>query len=83
MTREEFLNNKLDGIDARLGKVHKQISAITPGLARIIAKLDPQIGRNEMSPAMKAESDKLSEDVIRRLNAEQAVRDQYGYNPKD
>jgi hypothetical protein len=78
-----YINNKLDGIDARLGKVHKQISAITPGLARIIAKLDPQIGRNEMSPAMKAESDKLSEDVIRRLNAEQAVRDQYGYNPKD
>ncbi len=78
-----YINNKLDGIDTRLYKVDKQVSTITPGLGRIIAKLDTQYARHEMSPAMKAESDRLAEETIRRLEAEAAVRRQYGYEPKD
>lgn len=67
----------------KIDNLRTQISTITPGLGRVIAKLDPQVARDEQSPAMRAESDALAEQVIRRFNAEQAVRDQYGYTPKD
>ena len=92
-----YINNKLDGIDARLRKIDRQVSAITPGLGRIISKLDTQFARNPLSPDMKAESDVITEreidrikredaaakEALRVLEAEQAVRDQYGYTPKD
>lgn len=60
-------NNKLD-------KLSLQIGSITPGLGRIIAKLDPMYGRPEQDSARKAESDRLGDQVIERLKAEHLAR---------
>lgn len=51
-----------------------QIRTITPGMARIITKLDPQFARNELDPERKAESDKLGDEVIAKLIAEDKAR---------
>lgn len=54
--------------------MQRTLGAIGPGLGRVIAKLDPQYGRSEFDPARKAESDKLAEETIKRLEAEAAAR---------
>lgn len=64
----------------RLGKVQTQISAITPGLGRIIAKLDPNFASPEIDPWRKAESDAIGEMVERRLRAEAAARAPYNHD---
>jgi len=65
-----------------------ELSRLTDGLqvhnlalGRIIAKLDPLFGVPEDDPARKAASNKLSNDIIAKLKAEQSVRDYYGYTP--
>lgn len=47
-----------------------QITAANRGMGRLIAKLDPNYGRDELDPAVRAESDRISDAVIRRLIAE-------------
>lgn len=65
-----------------LNKMDTQLIAILPGLGRVIAKLDANYARSEFDPAKQAESDAIGEEILRRLAAEQAVRDQYDYTPK-
>lgn len=42
-------------------------------LGRIIAKLDPNYGLDELDPRRKAESDALGDAVIKKLKAEHAA----------
>lgn len=58
-------------------RILKQVNAITPGLGRVIAKLDTQFGRADIDPTRKAESDKLAEETIKRLEAEAKAREPY------
>ena len=60
-------------------EVHIQNAA----LGRILAKLDPTFGQSELDldSARKVESDELGDDIIKRLQAEQAVIDHYHYTP--
>lgn len=62
------LSNKLD-------RVANNVSAFGPGLGRIIAKLDPDYAKDELDPARRAASDKLSDETIRRLQGEALARD--------
>lgn len=62
---------------AQLDRIEKQLSAISPGLGRIIAKLDAKFAESEFTPERRAESDKLAEEVIRRLEAEAKAREPY------
>jgi len=78
-----MLDNSLMSLHSKTDRNTRTLGTITPGLGRIIAKLDPQVARDELSPAMRAESDRLADETIRRLQGEQAVRDHYGYTPKD
>lgn len=64
-------------IGTQLREIRKTLNTIGPGLGRVIAKLDPQYGRSEFDPARKAESDKLAEETIKRLEAEAAARAPY------
>jgi hypothetical protein len=71
---EDILNKQLSTQEHVIGRILLQVNAITPGLGRVIAKLDTQFGRAEIDPARKAESDKLGEEVIKRLEAEAKAR---------
>jgi DNA repair ATPase RecN len=77
----DAIRTQLAHINSNIRKMGTKFDTILPGLARVVAKLDAQYARDPQSPKMKAESDKLGDEVIARLKAEQAVRDQYGYTP--
>lgn len=51
-----------------------KVEATLAGIGRIIARLEPIYGKDELDPARKAESDKLGEAVIKRLEAENKAR---------
>lgn len=87
--KQENMNSIALAISERLGDTQQNIKTISSkigilnqGLGRVIAKLDANYARSEFDPAKQAESDAIGEEVLRRLAAEQAVRDQYGYTPK-
>lgn len=61
----------------RLGTVQTQLQAIGPGLGRVIAKLDAKFVESEHSDERRAESDRIGEEVLKRLNAEAAARAPY------
>ena len=61
----------------RMLRIEGQLHIITPGLSRIIAKLDAKYAESEHSPERKAESDKLADEVIARLEAEAKARAPY------
>lgn len=44
------------------------------GMGRILAKLDPAFAQDPHDPKVKAESDRLGEEVIRRLKSEVQVQ---------
>jgi hypothetical protein len=52
----------------RLTRVHEQ------ALARIVAKLDPMFGVDELDPKRKAESNRLADGVLNKLYAEDWAR---------
>lgn len=81
---EQIINNQ-SAISGQLGQLQRglqqvsgKVDAITPGLGRIIAKLDPLYGRPEIDPARKEESDALGEATIAKLKAEARAREQTG-----
>lgn len=68
-SEHSHLHNKTD-------QLLKQMSALGSGLGRVIAKLDARFAEDESnaSPERKAESDRIGEEVIKRLEAEAAAR---------
>jgi hypothetical protein len=47
-----------------------QLKILYSGVARIIAKIDPEYSRSEFDPIRKAESDKLGAEVMNKLIGE-------------
>lgn len=69
--------NELTHIYLRLGDLTvklEQLRAIEPALGRIIAKLDPIYGTSDLSAAKRAESDRIGEEAIHRIQAEDKAR---------
>jgi hypothetical protein len=52
----------------------KVVAVQNAALGRIIAKLDPMYGKDELDPARKAASDELGQQVINKLAAERAAQ---------
>lgn len=75
------LNRRLeqweDSIGRDISRVLVQVNTLTPGIGRIIAKLEPGFTVDEQDPARKAKSDRLAKETIRRLEAEAAAREPY------
>lgn len=69
---------RLEGIIAmqvdRTEKLQRQIGAVAPGIGRVIAKIDPMYGRDELDPKRRAESDAIGEAVMKKLLAEHNAR---------
>jgi hypothetical protein len=90
-SNDEQIMEDLADINANIGKLRRSIEVSQQGLGRVIAKLDPIYGRPETpsNPTpqnaaqnaeyekRKAESDKLGDEVIKRLKSEQAMQDRY------
>ena len=77
VSNEQMIFNELGRLHAKTDQVFistrgvkTEIAIHNRALARFIAKLDPMFAEDEMSPARKAESDKLTEQVIRKLVGE-------------
>jgi len=58
---------------AELRGLKGQLIASNMGMARIIAKLDPMYGVAYDDPERKAASDKLSQEIIKKLIAEHVI----------
>lgn len=65
------LNRRLqeweDGTGRKLNRIEAQLSTITLGLGRVIAKLDARFAEDESnaSPERKAESDRIAAAILR------------------
>lgn len=91
------ISERLGDVQQNVRTANTKLGILNQGVGRIIAKADPHFIRNPLSPDMKAESDAISEHEIERIKredalareaervlaAEQAVREQYGYTPKE
>jgi hypothetical protein len=53
--------------------IKQQLAAINAGLGRVLAKIDPIYGMAEDDPRRIADSKQLEEEIIKKLQAEQAV----------
>lgn len=74
------LNNYITGLRgemAALKSLKSEIQIHNRSLARVIAKLDPMFGEDEISPERKAASDKLTEQVMRKLIGEHLASNQH------
>jgi hypothetical protein len=64
-------------------QIQAQYRVISEGMGIIVAKLEPLLGVREDDPDRVAASKSLGEDVMARLAAEQKIRDNFGYTPRD
>lgn len=76
--RFEDLSERLYRMERNLIKIESAIAAIVPGLARIIAKVDPMYGTPEDDPERVAASKRLGMETEARLKAEALARRQTG-----
>ena len=70
----------LDQLSKDVARLSNSVRVSNTGLGRIIAKIDPMLAVSEDDPVRKQKSKELGEEVIKRIEAEQAVRDHYGYS---
>lgn len=61
----------------QLDAIEKRLNIILHGQGRVIAKIDAKYAESEFSPERRAESDKLADEVIVRLEAEAKARAPY------
>lgn len=66
--------NYLARIEGSLFSARSETRAISSALGRIVAKLDPTFVKSEFDQDRKAESDRLGEEAIKRLKAEDWAR---------
>jgi len=75
------LQNYIIGVRGELASLKMlktEIAVHNKALARMIAKLDPVFGRDELSPKRKAESDKIADDIMNKLLSEHIIAKQAG-----
>lgn len=66
-------NRYITGLRGEIGALSSlktEIGIHNRSLARVISKLDPMFGRDEIDPVRKAESDKLTNDIMQKLIGE-------------
>lgn len=68
----------IDGLRYEIGEVQRGIKNLAIanrlGIGQIIAKIDPMFGKPEIDADRKAESDKLSQEAIARILADDMAR---------
>ncbi len=72
----------LSNIETNLRRLNTNVMVQTTAVGHAVAKLDPGLARSDLDPAKQAESKAIGDEIIKKLQAEQAVRDAYGYTPK-
>lgn len=76
---QALIHRELKGLGSLQKRVLDQMNVITPGLGRVIAKLDANYARDDHDPAKRAESDEIADETIERLRAEAAAREPYNH----
>lgn len=71
------INNHAEYQQAQFDRIEVQLNVITPGLGRVVAKLDTTYVSSEFSPERQAKSDRLGEEALKRLAAEAKARKPY------
>lgn len=69
-TELAHLHHKAGEILRKLDAAHDHAVAANRGMARLLAKLDPQFNRDELDPVRRAESDAINDQIMRRLISE-------------
>ena len=69
-SKQSTLDIKIDQALTKINAVQSSNTVANRAMARIIAKLDPLFPRDEISPERKAESDKITEMVMKKLIGE-------------
>lgn len=74
---EARIHKRMDYQDVVMNDILRRMDKLNtfePALGRIIAKLDPIYGTSDFSEAKRAESDRIGEEAIRRIQAEDKAR---------
>lgn len=66
----QAVRNELASTAARLHGLTIKTAAIGTGVGRIIAKIDPVYGQDELDPARMTESDRIGKQIIEKLTGE-------------
>lgn len=66
----EFFNTKLTRMEIDLVALKTDLRALQLGIARILVKVDPDYARDPHSKEAMLESDRIGDEVIRRLKGE-------------
>ncbi len=77
----DIRDNRLEDnrrLNSELATIKSQVGASNSGMGRLIAKLDPHYAKDEQDPTRKAESDKIGDDVIKKLTSEHIIRNRVG-----
>jgi cell division septum initiation protein DivIVA len=64
----QLLKAKIYSLEAEIHNIHGAVG-------RILALIDPNFSRDELSPAVRAESDEISRRAMAKIHTEQAARD--------
>lgn len=75
--RVDSQSSAIERLNSNIIRANNKLDAVGPGLGRVIAKLDAKYATSEFDPTRRAESDKLAEETIKRLEAEAAARAPY------
>ena len=57
-----------------VAKLSLQLGSVTPAIGRILAKLEPILTKDHLDPKIRAESDKIGQEAMNRLEAEHKAR---------
>ena len=68
------LRSSIYSLRTDISHLRNDTNAYFNGVARLLTKLDPTYGQSVFDPTRKAASDKLAEQVITKLKAEDLAR---------
>ncbi len=68
------VTTNIDSLRKRLGTTESVMRIYVSGIGRVIAVLDPNFGIPEDDPRRKADSDRMGNDIIKKLKAEDEIR---------
>jgi hypothetical protein len=64
------IDNHIIKLERKLDALHDRLSVTDRAIGRLVAKLDPTFAQSEFDPARKAESDRIGDEVMRKLIGE-------------
>lgn len=72
------LQSDLDAVSNTLRDIRHNISVTNRAIGRLIAKVEPAYGVDELSPERQAASAKLGDEIIKKLSGEVFESNKYG-----